>query len=671
MGSRYLVAGDMNVGDVLTIILAIMIGAFALGNVAPNIQAFTTSVAAAAKIFATIDRISPLDPSTTAGETLKHVEGHIELRNIRHIYPSRPEVTVMEDVSLLVPAGKTTALVGASGSGKSTIVGLVERFYDPVAGTVLLDGQDISGLNLRWLRRQISLVSQEPTLFATTIFGNIRHGLIGTHHEDKSEKEIRDLVENAARMANAHDFITNLPEGYETNVGERGFLLSGGQKQRIAIARAMVSDPKILLLDEATSALDTKSEGVVQAALDKAAEGRTTIVIAHRLSTIKSADNIVVMTKGRIVEQGTHDALLERKGAYYNLVEAQRIAAENENKNQEEIAILDEKDQNLVRAASKGQDLEEDPNDLKLNRTQTSKSKSSIALQGKKADVEKHYSLWTLIKLVGSFNKQEWLYMTIGIICSIITGGGNPTQAVFFAKAVTALSLPEGQYGELRSQANFWSWMYFMLAMVQFIAFLLQGYVFAICSERLVHRAREQAFRTMLRQDISFFDREENTAGALTSFLSTETTHLAGMSGVTLGTILSVLTTLIAAFIVSLAIGWKLSLVCISTVPVLLACGFFRFWMLARFQAKAKKAYEKSASYACEATSAIRTVASLTREDDVHINYHDQLVDQGRKSLVSILRSSALYAASQSLMFCCTARKSTSLAENKRLQHVC
>lgn len=671
MGSRYLVAGDMNVGDVLTIILAIMIGAFALGNVAPNIQAFTTSVAAAAKIFATIDRISPLDPSTTVGETLKHVEGHIELRNIRHIYPSRPEVTVMEDVSLLVPAGKTTALVGASGSGKSTIVGLVERFYDPVAGTVLLDGQDISGLNLRWLRRQISLVSQEPTLFATTIFGNIRHGLIGTHHEDKSEKEIRDLVENAARMANAHDFITNLPEGYETNVGERGFLLSGGQKQRIAIARAMVSDPKILLLDEATSALDTKSEGVVQAALDKAAEGRTTIVIAHRLSTIKSADNIVVMTKGRIVEQGTHDALLERKGAYYNLVEAQRIAAENENKNQEEIAILDEKDQNLVRAASKGQDLEEDPNDLKLNRTQTSKSKSSIALQGKKADVEKHYSLWTLIKLVGSFNKQEWLYMTIGIICSIITGGGNPTQAVFFAKAVTALSLPEGQYGELRSQANFWSWMYFMLAMVQFIAFLLQGYVFAICSERLVHRAREQAFRTMLRQDISFFDREENTAGALTSFLSTETTHLAGMSGVTLGTILSVLTTLIAAFIVSLAIGWKLSLVCISTVPVLLACGFFRFWMLARFQAKAKKAYEKSASYACEATSAIRTVASLTREDDVHINYHDQLVDQGRKSLVSILRSSALYAASQSLMFCCTARKSTSLAENKRLQHVC
>lgn len=248
--------------------------------------------------------------------------------------------------------------------------------------------------------------------------------------------------------------------------------------------------------------------------------------------------------------------------------------------------------------------------------------------------------------------------MTIGIICSVITGGGNPTQAVFFAKAVTALSglnITAEQKATIRREANFWSWMYFMLALVQFTAFLVQGYVFAICSERLVHRAREQAFKTMLRQDIAFFDKEENTAGALTSFLSTETTHLAGMSGVTLGTLLSVIVTLIAAFAVSLAVGWKLSLVCISTVPILLACGFLRFWMLARFQATAKKAYEKSASYACEATSAIRTVASLTREDDVHLHYHDQLVEQERKSLISILRSSSLYAASQSLIFCCTA----------------
>lgn len=281
-GSRFLVKGDANLSAVLTVLLSVMIGAFSLGGVAPNAQAFTNSVAAAAKIWNTIDRVSPLDPDSDVGEKLEHVEGTIELRDVKHIYPSRPEVTVIEGMNLVIPAGKITALVGASGSGKSTIVGLVERFYDPVGGQVFLDGHDVSTLNLRWLRQNISLVQQEPVLFGTTVYGNVCHGLIGTEHEHASEEKKRELVIEACKMSNAHDFISSLPEGYETNVGQRGFLMSGGQKQRIAIARAIVSDPKILLLDEATSALDTRSEGVVQAALDKASRGRTTITIAHR-----------------------------------------------------------------------------------------------------------------------------------------------------------------------------------------------------------------------------------------------------------------------------------------------------------------------------------------------------------------------------------------------------
>ena len=653
-GSRYLVDGVVTLSDVLTILLAIMIGAFSLGNVAPNIQAFTTAVAAASKIFSTIDRVSPLDPDTDSGKKLEEVDGTVELRNIRHIYPSRPEVVVMENVNLLVPAGKTTALVGASGSGKSTIVGLVERFYDPVGGEVMLDGANVQDLNLRWLRQQVSLVSQEPTLFATTIFENIRHGLIGTEYEHRSENENRDMVENAAKMANAHDFIQQLPEGYQTNVGERGFLMSGGQKQRIAIARAIVSDPKILLLDEATSALDTKSEGVVQAALDKAAQGRTTIVIAHRLSTIKHADNIVVMSQGRIVEQAKHDALLESQGAYYNLVEAQRIAQEVEQKREEDSISLAEKDPMVLAktpATENDLNFEQDPADLELGRTKTGKSESSKVLEGKAGETSAKYSLWTLMRLVLSFNKKEIPWMVFGLLNAVLAGAGNPVQSVIFAKAISALSLPPNQYGELRHQANFWSWMYFLLAMVQLLTLVAQGVSFAYCSERLVHRARDKSFRAMLRQDITFFDQEHNTAGALTSFLSTETTHLAGMSGVTLGTILQVSTTLIVCFVVALAVGWKLALVCIATVPIVLACGFFRFWMLVQFQARSKKAYEKSASYACEATSAIRTVASLTREDDVWQNYHTQLVGQQAASLKSILQSSSLYAASQSLTF--------------------
>ncbi|KAL1642058.1 hypothetical protein SLS58_005646 [Diplodia intermedia] len=660
MGSRYLVAGEMSLSDVLTILLAVMIGAFSLGNIGPWLQAFTTATAAASKMYGTIDRVSPLDPTSKEGRKLENLQGEVELKAVKHIYPSRPEVTVMDGVNLLVEAGKTTALVGASGSGKSTIVGLVERFYDPVGGDVLLDGVNVQELNLHWLRQQIALVQQEPVLFATTIFSNIKHGLIGTKYEHMGEETVREMVYNAARMANAHDFVSALPEGYETNVGERGFLLSGGQKQRIAIARAIVSDPKILLLDEATSALDTKSEGVVQAALDRAAQGRTTIVIAHRLSTIKTADKIVVMSQGRIVEQGNHNELLEKKAAYYNLVEAQRIAAASE-KIEEEAEPTETDDEQLKRVASsqsgKGA-LSTDPDDdlaARLKRTHTGKSESSVALAKRHPEKAHNYSLGTLIKLIASFNRQEWMLMLTGLFWSIIAGGGNPVQAVFFAKSISALSRPPSEYGELRSEANFWSLMYLMLAFTQLISFTGQGLCFAVCSEKLIHRVRDTAFRTMLRQDIAFFDKDENSAGSLTSFLSTETTALAGLSGATLGTIFTVLTTLIGALALGISIGWQLGLVCASTIPVLLACGFLRFWILARFEQRSKKAYESSASYACEATSAIRTVASLTREEDVYTNYHDQLAAQGSKNLRSILRSSTLYALSQSGMFLCTA----------------
>ncbi|CAG7920112.1 unnamed protein product [Penicillium olsonii] len=661
MGSRFLVQHKVDVGHVLTILMAILIGSFALGNVAPNGQAFTNAVAAAAKIFSTIDRESPLDPTSDKGIILDHVEGHIEFKNVKHIYPSRPEVTIMQDVSLAMPAGKTTALVGPSGSGKSTVVGLVERFYLPVGGQVFLDGHDIQTLNLRWLRQQISLVSQEPVLFGTSIFNNIRHGLIGTRFENESEEKIRELVETAAKMANAHEFISVLPEGYETNVGQRGFLLSGGQKQRIAIARAVVSDPKILLLDEATSALDTKSEGVVQAALDRAAEGRTTIVIAHRLSTIKTAHNIVVFVNGSIVEQGTHSELTKHDGPYYKLVEAQRI---NEEKEADALEGDDEDSaeqmtkSHIARVKSMGSGSTKNENDAfegDMQRRESRKSVSSAVLSKRTTEGTSKYSLLTLIRFIGSFNKEEWHLMVIGLCFSILAGCGQPTQAFLYAKAINALSLPESMWGKLRSDANFWSLMFFVVGIVQFITFSIHGVTFAYTSERLIRKARSKAFRVILRQDIDFFDREENSTGALTSFLSTETKHLSGISGTTLGTILMCSTTLIAAIVISLSFGWKLALVCISVVPVLLGCGFYRFYMLASFQSRSKAAYEGSASYACEATSAIRTVASLTRENDVWSIYHGQLEVQGRSSLISVVKSSLLYAASQALVFFCVA----------------
>ena len=218
-----------------------------------------------------------IDSASQEGTKLERTVGEVSIENVSFSYPSRPTIPILRDLSITFPAGKTAALVGASGSGKSTIISLVERFYDPLSGSVKLDGVDIKALNLKWLRGQIGLVSQEPVLFATTIKGNVAHGLIGTEWENAPEDEQFALIKEACIKANADGFITKLPLGYDTLVGERGFLLSGGQKQRVAIARAIVSDPRILLLDEATSALDTQSEGVVQDALDKAAAGKSTI----------------------------------------------------------------------------------------------------------------------------------------------------------------------------------------------------------------------------------------------------------------------------------------------------------------------------------------------------------------------------------------------------------
>jgi ATP-binding cassette subfamily B (MDR/TAP) protein 1 len=243
-GSFFLARGELDIEDMLTTLMAVMIGSFNVGAVAPHYQAFLEAVNTASRLFVVINRDTPIDGTRDDGEKPATVEGRIQLEAVKHIYPSRPEVTVVDGVSLDFPAGKVTALVGASGSGKSTIVGLIERFYSPVAGKVLLDGRDITSLNLRWLRQKIGFVAQEPVLFSGSVYENIRYGLIGSQHEHADEQVQREMIVAAAKNANAHEFISQLTEGYDTKVGQRGFLLSGGQKQRIAIARATVSDPR-------------------------------------------------------------------------------------------------------------------------------------------------------------------------------------------------------------------------------------------------------------------------------------------------------------------------------------------------------------------------------------------------------------------------------------------
>ncbi|XP_068013056.1 phosphatidylcholine translocator ABCB4-like isoform X7 [Melanerpes formicivorus] len=315
--AAYLVRnGHMRFKDVLLVFSAIVFGAMALGQSTSFTPDYAKAKISAAHLFLLFERVPSIDSYSEDGEQPKTFDGNIQFRDVGFSYPARAEVQVLRGLTVDVEKGQTLALVGSSGCGKSTVVQLLERFYDPLHGELFLDGQNARALNVQWLRTQLGIVSQEPILFDCTIAENIAYG-------DNSRQVSHEEVVHAAKEANIHSFIESLPKKYSTRVGDKGTQLSGGQKQRIAIARALVRRPRVLLLDEATSALDTESEKIVQEALDKAREGRTCIVIAHRLSTIQSADKIAVIDSGRVVEQGTHQQLLAHKGIYYSLVNVQ------------------------------------------------------------------------------------------------------------------------------------------------------------------------------------------------------------------------------------------------------------------------------------------------------------------------------------------------------------
>jgi ATP-binding cassette, subfamily B (MDR/TAP), member 1 len=468
-------------------------------------------------------------------------------------------------------------------------------------------------------------------LFNDTIYNNVAHGLFGTEMDNLPEQEKRKLVQDACIEANADGFIQDLPEGYDTYVGERAGFISGGQKQRIAIARSIISNPRILLLDEATSALDPKAEGIVQAALDKVSQSRTTVMIAHKLSTVQKADKIIVMNQGRVIEHGSHESLLAAKGAYSRLVNAQSLTAADDD--EEEVDVDDSK--------------EKGDQDMQLSKVQTTRSTTSVKSALKSEDVSRKLSLFKCLLIVFSEQRNVWGLLLGTFISSVAAGAVFPAQAVLFSRLVTVFQLPEDQ---LQSRGNFWALMYFVLALGTLAAYASLGFFGTVAAFLITRVYRSEYFASMLRQDIAFYDLEGNSSGALTSRLSTDPQRLQDLVSANLALILIVLVNLLSCTILALAVGWKLALVAIfGCLPPLFFAGFMRMRLEVQSQDKNAKLYQESARFASEAVGAIRTVASLTLESKVLENYGSRLDRSVRKAYKHILISMFLFGLSESL----------------------
>ncbi|XP_047947710.1 ABC transporter B family member 11-like isoform X2 [Salvia hispanica] len=605
-GAKMIIHNGYTGGEVYTVLLTMIMGSSSLGHVLRPLAAFAAGKAAALSMFETINRTPSIDAYDTRGKILNDIRGDIELKFVTFSYPTRPKELILDSFSLFIPNGTTVALVGQSGSGKSTIISLIERFYDPVSGEVLIDGTDLREFKLKWIRSKIGLVSQEPLLFNASIKENIAYG---------KDEATSDQIRAAAELANAKDFIDKLPQGMDTVVGERGVQLSGGQKQRVAIARAIIKDPRILLLDEATSALDADSERVVQEALEKVMMNRTTVIVAHRLSTIRNANLIVVLHQGKLAEKGTHAELLkDPRGMYSTLIRSQDVNNKLE-QNIDDRYITGATKYGLESSRSLGMGSNS-PGSLSISSSKTAFDvKSSFS-----TDTSEYHPEVSLYRLA-HLNKPEALVLIAGAVVAVITGAILPVFGLLTAIMIkTFFELPD----KMRKDSEFWALMFLILGIVALVAYSLRSYLFGVAGNKLIKRIREMCFEKLVSMEIEWFDMAKNSSGVISARLSTDAAMIRALVGDALAQIVQEIASLLVGFAIAFEACWQLALIVGAMMPLLGLNTYVQMKSAKGFIKEAKLMNEKASQVANDAVGNMRTVASFCAQEKIMEIYKEK-----------------------------------------------
>ncbi|KAG7285654.1 hypothetical protein NEMBOFW57_007946 [Staphylotrichum longicolle] len=671
--------GGTTVGSTFTVIFILIEATLLLSQVAPFTHLFVAAVASFRKLSEEMDRKSLIDGTAAAGVQLSAQPGEaslgFELQGVSFTYPSRPEITVLDNVDISIPASKHTAIVGLSGSGKSTIAGLVTRLYDPTGGQILFGGHELRDVNVRELRSFVSLVQQEPSLLDRSLLENIAHGLINSvnpaHAHLKATLprpdlanvaakvregqdiaaaaaqhgsavvELVDLVQHAAKLADAHDFIS----GCTTDT-----------------ARALVKDPSVLVMDEATAALDSRSEERIQRAIANISHGRTMLTIAHRLSTITGADTIIVMHKGRVVEQGDHATLMAKKGTYAEMVGLQTLGSTSQKEESTGVhgskstqTGLTDSAEGDIGSVSLSSDPEDEGDAEKKAQASIREEPVTASIEGGDDEPETpSKSLWALVRGYAPAVRPHLLVIALALIGSMIVGGAFSGEAVIFGNTVESLNVCRTP-DSIRSSGNFFGLMFFVLAIIEFFANTVSWTGFGWVTERIVYSVRVLSFRSLFEQDIQWHQSKGRTPAVLLSYITRDGNALAGLSGSVIGTLFSITANLLAAIILTHIISWRIALVCLSLVPLLLGAGLLELHVLGKFEERHESAYTRSVDIGTEAISSIKTIAALSLEQETLETYRRSLSAPRKETLKVTVQASLCQAITYFLGNCVNA----------------